>query len=132
MIRNNVIKALAAAKAHKITVLKTALSDFRKEGFTFQGVLTAPAVFNLSENSARYADTKSSRRLGGNDKFKFYDQAIPRVKHNFVDEAGFDLFVNEINEEEERIVEKGNQYREDVDNAETILEVDDVPTNFTA
>ena len=123
---------MADAKANKVTVLKAALSDFRKEGFTFKGVLTSPAVFNLSENSARYADTKSSRRLGGINKFKFYDQAVPRVKHNFADESGFDDFVNAINEEEERIVEKSNQYREDVDNAETITEVDDVPTTFTA
>jgi len=125
---------LKKAKADKVIELKNDLENFREVGFTFQGVLTAPATFNLSENSARYADVKSSRRLGGINKSKFYDKGtltITRIFHDFVDDTGFDAFVDAINEEEERIMEKYNEYRVEINEATTVPAVDAITIDFS-
>jgi len=134
MIQDNPTIATADAKANKVIDLKDDLQTFRDLGFTFQGILTAPATFNLSETSARYADVKSTRRLGGANKSKFYDKGtltITRVFHNFVDDTGFDAFVDAINEEEERIMEKYNEYRIEINEATTVAAVDAITISFT-
>jgi len=123
---------LVVAKAAKVVELKEDLSTFRNLGFTYTGSLPGPATFNLSENSARYADVKSSRRLGGANKSKFYDISMPRVQRDFVDDTGFDAFVNAINEEEERIMEKYNEYREQIEEAADVPAVDAITIDFSA
>lgn len=114
----------------KIVESQTSLQAWRKAGFTYTGSLPGPATFNLSENSARYADVKSSRRLGGVNKSKFYDIAVPRVQRDFVDDTGFDGFTDGINEEEERIMEKYNEYGEQIEEAATVAEVDAITISY--
>lgn len=121
---------LEVAQDAKMTESESSLQAWRDMGFTYTGSLPGPATFNLSENSARYADVKSSRRLGGVNKSKFYDMAVPRVQRDFVDDTGFDGFVDAINEEEERIVEKENGYGEQIEEATTVAEVDAITINY--
>lgn len=121
---------LEVAQDKKTSESESSLKEWRETGFTYIGSLPGPATFNLSENSARYADVKSSRRLGGVNKSKFYDIAVPRVQRDFVDDAGFDGFVNGINEEEERIVEKENGYGEQIEEATTVAEVDAITISY--
>jgi len=122
---------LKKARKDKVIELNDKLGAFRKSGFIYQGSLGAPATFNLSEDTARYADVKSSRALGGANKYKFYDQAIPRVKRDFIDSTGFEGFVDAINEEEERLMEKFNGYQEDIEEAENVAAVDAITIDFS-
>lgn len=121
---------LDQARIDKVIELKNSLQTWRDAGFAYTGSLPDPATFNLSENSARYADVKSSRRLGGVNKSKFYDIAVPRVQRDFVDDTGFDAFVDAINEEEERLMEKYNEYGEQIEEATTVAEVDAITITF--
>lgn len=121
---------LEVAKDSKFTESQDSLQAWRTAGFTYTGSLPGPATFNLSENSARYADVKSSRRLGGVNKSKFYDIAVPRVFRDFEDDTGFDGFVDNINEEEERIMEKYNEYGEQIEETTTVAEVDAITISY--
>lgn len=121
---------LKSAQDAKMRESVISLGAWRAVGFTYTGSLPGPATFNLSENSARYADVKSSRRLGGVNKSKFYDIAVPRVQRDFGDDTGFDGFTDGINEEEERIVEKENEYGEQIEEATTVAEVDAITISY--
>jgi len=114
---------LTGAQTAKVAEVKIALSSFRFSGFVYN-----TWKFNLSEASALYVKSKNDDKLGGDNKYYFYDMSY--IKRYFTDAPGFGNFSKAIQEEEERIMEKYNSYRYQINVATTIAEVDAITISF--
>ena len=109
----------------KIREIKSKLITFRTLGFVYAGW-----TFNLSERSALYAKSKRDDDLGGIYKYRFYD--IAYVKRNFETSTAFHLFVLALEEEEERLMEKYNNYRKQAKDAATAAAINAITVNYNA
>lgn len=116
---------LTQGKTAKIAELKRDLSDFRGVGFVY-----STWTFNLTEDSARYVKSKADLALGDTSKYKFWDKSY--IERDFTDSTGFDAFSLAINEEEERLMELYNSYRNQITACTTIAQLDAIVISFAA
>ena len=117
---------LRLAKTQKTSDLKEALAAFRDLGF----VDLNDWIFNLSEGSAQYAKTKYDLSLGGDKKFWFYD--IGYLPRDFSSVTAFFTFVDALCAEEERLMEKYNDYRMQIKFAGNMATLNAITITFNA
>lgn len=92
-------------------------------------------VFKFDNAGILNVRIKDGLDPGAPDRYKFYDKGCTngfRNQINFGDSTNWNNFAKDIEEEEDRVMKKYNDYRSQIALCTTIQQVDDITINFSS